>query len=281
MLKVRACGGGCCLLGVNGFLCPQPLQGSAGAAALLIMAACEMRCCSCCTCACPPAFAHLVLPLPRRCRQVIRTIISKTEGFSSADVFQGLQQLTQLRGKVRGRPAAELAPSSCCRELSAASTFGAPPSCFLWHALLCPLNTRLSWWLRCCFRSAALSWRRLMCWWCPPQPTTIRYRRSRWGGGAADSRAYCCGRGPCIQLLFTGMLTASSSRMHPAHAAQGCRRICERAARRLCSPRMPALTAAVCWSLLCRPRRRCPSIPRSLSTRTPTWAGALVAGLGH
>jgi hypothetical protein len=34
--------------------------------------------------------------------KVIRTIISKTEGFSSADVFEGLQQLTQLRGKVRG-----------------------------------------------------------------------------------------------------------------------------------------------------------------------------------
>ena len=33
--------------------------------------------------------------------KVIRSIISKTAAFSSADVFEGLQQLTVLRAKVR------------------------------------------------------------------------------------------------------------------------------------------------------------------------------------
>lgn len=36
-----------------------------------------------------------------RMLKVIRTIVNKTAGFSSADVFQGLQQLTELRGKCR------------------------------------------------------------------------------------------------------------------------------------------------------------------------------------
>lgn len=35
-----------------------------------------------------------------RMLKVIRSIISKTGNFSSADVFQGLQQLSELRGKV-------------------------------------------------------------------------------------------------------------------------------------------------------------------------------------
>lgn len=55
-----------------------------------------------------PAPADTPIHVPvRRCIshcysvQVIRTIISKTAGFSSADVFAGLQKLSQLRGKVR------------------------------------------------------------------------------------------------------------------------------------------------------------------------------------
>ena len=38
-----------------------------------------------------------------RMLKVIRSIISKTANFSSADVFAGLQQLSVLRGKVGGR----------------------------------------------------------------------------------------------------------------------------------------------------------------------------------
>lgn len=52
------------------------------------------------------AVCHLMHPLllpPHASLQVIRAIISKTENFSSADVFAGLQQLSQLRAQVRRR----------------------------------------------------------------------------------------------------------------------------------------------------------------------------------
>jgi len=55
-----------------------------------------------------------------RMLKVIRTIINKTSGFSSADVFEGLQQLLVLRGKVRGGTGGWLVgpPADCWVELA-------------------------------------------------------------------------------------------------------------------------------------------------------------------